>query len=309
MSLTDEQHKYFLAAIDAVFDDIASLNEALSNVDVNGNYLTILRELDRISEGDFAIKASTQGIQTPQIIMDNSNSDSARVQEFVGYKAPVYQDIENAPQEIDQTVAAAVKEIQEEIGDYNGLDVFTPQTVVGGLRQHRDYIGDASGLDVFSPQTIVGGLREHRDQIGDITVFNNFETKTIAGGLKQLSEDVVQLSSVTGVDLTLEAQAALGAFGNTDYEVTGTPKTITSCTLLSYSPREYTLGEVVATGDKTALGMLKAMLDCTTWANEKIDHYFTSDGTTAGCSAYLIPADHVYTECVGALELNIIKLP
>jgi hypothetical protein len=309
MSLTTEQQQYFPTAIKAVFKKLGQRNEALSYVNNNANYVDILSKLNKLSKGDFASQASAKGMQTPQSIMDESNSDSARVQEFVGYQAPVYQDIENAPQEIDQTVAVAVKELQDEVGDYNGLDVFTPQTVVGGLNQHRAYIGDASGLDVFTPQTVVGGLRQHREQIGDITVLNNFEIKTISGGLKQLSEDVVHISSVAGIDLTLETQEALGAFGSTDYRSTGTPKTITSCTLLSYSPREYTLGEVVATGDKTALGMLKAMLDCTTWANEKIDHYFTSDGTTAGCSAYLIPADHVYTECVGALELNIIKLP
>lgn len=66
----------------------------------------------------------------------------------------------------------------------------------------------------------------------------------------------------------------------------------------------FILGDVITQSYDSMLGILKIVFDCSSWANKKIDHFFTSDGTVGGCSDYIQDCN-AFTRCIEAVGVNI----
>ena len=94
---------------------------------------------------------------------------------------------------------------------------------------------------------------------------------------------------------------AVNTLGSQKYTIGGATKTINSCT---YDGTTYTVGDIIATWDNSSNGILKSMLDCTAWANLKIDHYLTTTGIVSGCGIF-IPSELASNTCLEAVGISI----
>ncbi|MEK6734093.1 MAG: hypothetical protein AABY27_03205 [Pseudomonadota bacterium] len=214
------------------------------------------------------------------------------------------------------TVLAELNDLlgQDFIATASALGIHTPQSIinksnsdVSRIHAYTGYTSPTYGETSVTQkiaEDVGASVKTIQTQIGDTTYLGLFQTPTIMGGLKELSEGVNEIASITGIDIAIETKNLLSNYGIAEYEVTSTPKTITRC--IPTGNNQFTLGSVVATGDKKLLGIIKAMFDCSAWANEINDHYFTT-GTAEQCSV-LIPESRVFTMCLSGLNINVEKL-
>lgn len=195
----------------------------------------------------------------------------------------------------------------------------------------KDFITAASSAGIKTPNSLMplgsGDVTKVHDFVGchsDHGVANN--KKNINEAVEDLSEDINIINSkikshdnsinnlhdILHISNTAEAveidsinakaDTALNTLGTSTYKITGEPKIVTSCKRIN---KVYELGKIIAKGDPSIIGILKAFFDCSNWTNNKtIDHYFTITGDTSGCSP-LLPNELVFSECIGALGISI----
>jgi hypothetical protein len=130
-------------------------------------------------------------------------------------------------------------------------------------------------------------LKEHDESINNI-----YDILHISN-----TAEAVEIHTINAKDNT-----AHNTLGTPTYKITGEPKIVTSCKRIN---GVYELGNVIAQGNPSILGIFKAFFNCSAWNNQKtIDHYFTTTGDITGCSP-LLPSESVFSECIGALGISI----
>lgn len=298
MPLTREEITYFNNGINAVLKKETSINTARSYIKEDLSSEVVLAKLDNFLKKDFIATVSSKGIPTPGSLIPKSNSDLAKIQAFVGFTPPP-PTTEKAPGSIEQpgsNMLESVNLLSDSIADINAKD----NTRDAKLENH-DKSMIAMKNSMTSMSTDIEDLRA---------------TDKITGSeLKQLEKNINKVYKILKISNNAEAaeineintktNTALNTLGTSSYTISAEPKVVISCKRIN---KVYELGDVIAQGATSALGIIKAFLDCSNWADKKtIDHYFTTTKDTSGCSP-LIPSEIVFSICIGALGISIDKI-
>ncbi|MCT4634844.1 MAG: hypothetical protein N4A31_01170 [Rickettsiales bacterium] len=297
MPLTSEEITYFNNGINAVLKKETSKNTARSYIQESSSSEEVLAKLEKLIKKDFIATASSKGIPTPGSLISKSSSDLAKIQTFVGYTPPPTTG--KSTTSVDQpgtNMLESVNLLSDNIADIHAKDGARDAK----LKSHDDSIS-SMGNDMNSMSQDIEDLKA-TDKITES------ELKELDKNIKNVYK-ILQISNKAEAaeinDIDTKANTALNTLGTSSYTISGEPKVIISCKRIN---KVYELGDVIAQGATSTLGIMKAFLDCATWENKKtIDHYFTTTGDTSGCGP-LLPSELVFSECIGALGIAIDEI-
>lgn len=324
MPLTSEEITYFNNGINAVLKKETSRNTAKSYVQESSSSEELIAHLNNFIKKDFIAAASSKGILTPASLISKSNSDLAKVQTFVGYSPPLTTDKTPAAEQPGTNILESVNLLSTDIGNIN-----TQNNVRDAkLKNHDDSINSMSqdikkmhskntdiDAKLSSQDNSINNIKNSMSSISIDIEGLRTQDKITDSELKELNKNINNVYKILDISnkadaaeidsINTKADIALNALGTASYTIAGTPKVITSCKRIN---KVYELGDVIAQGSTSTLGIMKAFLDCADWATKRtIDHYFTTTEDASRCGP-LIPSESVFSRCIGALDISIEEI-
>lgn len=177
--------------------------------------------------------------------------------------------------------------------DDSQLEVIIKQ--LDKLLLNGEFIAIASAAGILTPSSAAALSNSDAAQVRSFVGFSEVAKE----------ENTNLIDSITAINNAEASNAAAIAkiadqSGSSRYIITGA-KTVTSCIR---DGEAYVLGNLITQGDKSSNGILKTMLDCTYWADLKIDHYLTVTGAASDCGMF-IPYGLAYSACVKAAGIYV----
>jgi len=302
VAISDQEKQYFNAGINAVCKDIDIRIRAANCL--NKDSLADVLSCVNFWKNAFVASASAAGVVTPNSVALLSSVDITAMQVYTGYMPDASNGV---------SLANNVTALKDQAGNTT-ITGFQTNTLTDAVMQLQGEVTALAGVSGntsiigFVIDAVTAATMQMQSEILTLSAVTETNTTVLQDRATATESDVTALQTRLGAAETniesLQASSAATAAVIGTPQFYGTPLTVTSC--FFNNDNVMVLGNVIAQGSKSVLGVLKAQSDCDVWVKniDNADWWYTQTGNVADCQ--MPPLELVWEFCVGATNVSLI---